>query len=57
MVLRFVLKLQQNYQKKKIKIYEIPISYNGRTYDDGKKITSIDAIVALKSLIKYRFIN
>jgi len=43
--------------KKKIKIYEIPISYNGRTYDDGKNITSIDAIVALKSLIKYRFIN
>ncbi len=43
--------------KKKIKIFEISISYNGRSYNDGKKITSIDAFVALKSLIKYRFID
>ena len=40
--------------KKKLKIIEIPISYSGRTYNDGKKITSFDGIIALLSLIKYR---
>ena len=43
--------------KKKLKISEIPISYKGRTYDNGKKITSIDGLVALLCLIKYRFID
>ena len=43
--------------KMNYKIYEIPISYNGRTYSDGKKITSIDGLVALVSLVKYRLFN
>ena len=43
--------------KMNCKIYEIPISYNGRTYNDGKKITSIDGLVALVSLVKYRLFN
>ena len=38
----------------KYKITEIPISYNGRTYGEGKKITSFDGIVALYCLIKYK---
>ena len=41
--------------KKKYKIKEVPISYNGRTYSDGKKISSIDGLVALYCLLKYRF--
>lgn len=41
--------------KKKYKITEVPISYNGRTYSDGKKISSIDGLVALYCLLKYRF--
>ena len=41
----------------KYKITEIPISYNGRTYGEGKKITSFDGIVALYCLIKYKLIN
>ena len=40
-----------------IKIYEIPISYNGRTYSEGKKISSIDGLRALYSLIKYKFVS
>ena len=36
-------------------IKEIPISYNGRTYNDGKKITSFDGLIAFYSLIKYRY--
>ena len=36
------------------KIYEVPISYNGRNYQEGKKIRFIDAFRAFKTLIKYR---
>ena len=35
-------------------IHEVPISYNGRNYEDGKKIKTIDALRALKTLIKYQ---
>ena len=35
-------------------IIEVPINYQGRGYDQGKKIKLIDAFRALKTLIKYR---
>jgi glycosyltransferase involved in cell wall biosynthesis len=35
-------------------IIEVPINYQGRDYDQGKKIKLIDAFRALKTLIKYR---
>lgn len=38
-------------------IFEVPISYNGREYKDGKKINFFDAIIAFKTIIKYRFFN
>jgi len=41
--------------KKKYMIKEIPITYNGRSYTQGKKITSFDGLIALYCLIKYRF--
>ncbi len=41
--------------KKGIRIYEVPISYAGREFEEGKKITWRDGIVALGSLVKYRF--
>jgi glycosyltransferase involved in cell wall biosynthesis len=37
------------------RIYEVPISYSGRTYDEGKKIGWRDAVAALWTLIYYRF--
>ena len=40
-----------------IRIYEVPISYSGREFDEGKKITWHDGLVALRTLIKYRFIE
>lgn len=43
--------------KKNYKIIEIPISYKGRTYGKGKKITSLDGVIALICLIKYRFVD
>ena len=43
--------------KRKIRIYEVPISYLGREYKDGKKITWCDGIKALFILLKYRLFN
>jgi glycosyltransferase involved in cell wall biosynthesis len=43
--------------KQGIRIYEVPISYNGREWDEGKKIKWHDAPKALWALVKYRFID
>jgi glycosyltransferase involved in cell wall biosynthesis len=43
--------------KKGIRIYETPISYTGREYTEGKKITWRDGFSALWTIIKFRFIN
>ena len=39
--------------KKKCKFFEVPITYNGRSYDEGKKIGLKDAFIALKTIILY----
>ena len=41
--------------KKKARIYETPVSYFGRTYEEGKKIRWHDALVALAVLVRERF--
>ncbi len=43
--------------KKRCRIYEVPISYAGRDYDEGKKIGWRDGVVALWTIFKYRFIK
>jgi glycosyltransferase involved in cell wall biosynthesis len=43
--------------KRKLRIYEVPISFNPRDYNEGKKIKLKDAFEALWTLVKYRFIN
>ena len=43
--------------KRRLRIYEMPITYRGRDYDEGKKIGPLDGIPALWALIKYRFVN
>ncbi len=43
--------------KRGIKIVEVPISYKGRKWLEGKKITWRDGFAALWTLLKYRFIN
>ncbi len=43
--------------KKGYQIYEVPISYYGRKFAEGKKLTWRDGVVALWTLIKYRFVN
>ncbi len=39
--------------KKKYKFFEVPITYNGRSYQEGKKIGLKDAFIALKTIIFY----
>jgi glycosyltransferase involved in cell wall biosynthesis len=41
--------------KRGYRVYEVPITYDGRGYEEGKKITWRDGLVALWVLIKYRF--
>jgi glycosyltransferase involved in cell wall biosynthesis len=36
------------------RIYEVPISYNGREFDEGKKITWKDGFGALRTLLRFR---
>ena len=43
--------------KKKIRLVELPISYNGRKFNDGKKIGWKDGLAAIFALIKYSFYN
>jgi glycosyltransferase involved in cell wall biosynthesis len=43
--------------KRKVRLFEVPITFNPRNYEDGKKIQLRDAFVALWSLLKYRFVD
>lgn len=41
--------------KQKVRFMELPITYNGRAFDEGKKITWKDGLQAIFTLVKYRF--
>ena len=43
--------------KKGAKIKELPIKYNARSYEEGKKITYKDGLMAIKALFYYRFFD
>jgi glycosyltransferase involved in cell wall biosynthesis len=43
--------------KRKVRIFEVPICFNPRDYDEGKKIKLKDAVEAVWTLIKYRFVD
>jgi len=43
--------------KRKVRIYEVPISFNPRDYSEGKKIKMKDAFIAMWTLFKYRFVD
>lgn len=43
--------------KRRCRFYEVPISYHGRTYEEGKKITWKDGLAALYYMIRFRFIG
>ncbi len=43
--------------KRKLVVYEVPISYSGRTYAEGKKIGFEDVLVALWVMLKYKMVD
>lgn len=43
--------------KRKVRIFEVPITFNPRDYSEGKKIGLADAFQALWALLKYRFVD
>jgi glycosyltransferase involved in cell wall biosynthesis len=43
--------------KKKVRVYEVAISFNPREYSEGKKIGLRDAFEAVWALLKYRFVD
>jgi glycosyltransferase involved in cell wall biosynthesis len=43
--------------KMKVRIFEVPITFNPRDYDEGKKIGLKDAFIAVWTLLKYRFMD
>lgn len=42
-------------KRRDIRLYEIPISYYGRSFDEGKKITWRDGFLAVGALLRFRF--
>jgi hypothetical protein len=44
-------------KNRNLRVYEIPISYYGRGYAEGKKITWRQGVTALFTLLRYRFFN
>jgi glycosyltransferase involved in cell wall biosynthesis len=52
---RFEPELTIKLAKRNAKIFEIPINYSGRTYQEGKKINWIDGVKAMFAIIKFGF--
>ncbi len=49
----FEVEVTAKIAKLKVAIYEVPISYYGRTYDEGKKIVFMDGLIALWLVIRF----
>lgn len=49
----FEVEVTAKVSKTKARIYEAPISYHGRTYEQGKKISALDGLLALWYILKY----
>jgi glycosyltransferase involved in cell wall biosynthesis len=41
--------------RRNVRVYEVPVSYYGRTFAEGKKITWRDGLIAVVTLVRYRF--
>ena len=53
----FEPEITAKFAKLKCRIYEVPISYSGRNYEEGKKITWTDGFAALFHIIRFRFFD
>jgi hypothetical protein len=52
----FEIEVTAKVAKLKCAIYETPISYYGRTYEEGKKITAWDGIAAVYYILRYNWL-
>jgi glycosyltransferase involved in cell wall biosynthesis len=53
----FEIEVTAKIAKLKCAVYEVPISYYGRTYEEGKKIGMIDGVAALWYIIKFNLLT
>lgn len=51
----FEIEVTAKVAKLKCRMYEVPISYHGRTYEEGKKIGFIDGLYAIWYILLYNF--
>jgi hypothetical protein len=56
-VARFTFPPKDGRPASKCRIYEIPVSYHGRTYAEGKHIGIKDGFQALWCIVKYAFVD
>jgi glycosyltransferase involved in cell wall biosynthesis len=49
------MRLSNGAGTRRARVYEVGVSYAGRTYEEGKKITWKDGVSALRCIVKYRF--
>jgi glycosyltransferase involved in cell wall biosynthesis len=53
----FEPEITMKVSKRKLRVYEVPISYHGRTYEEGKKIGWKDGVKALGTILKFWLID
>jgi len=53
----FEIEILSKFLKYNKSVYEVPISYEGRSYEEGKKIKTIDGFLYLFNTIRYKFFN
>jgi glycosyltransferase involved in cell wall biosynthesis len=53
----FEPEITQKLAKLKARIYEVPISYSGRDYSEGKKVGWKDGLLAFYYIIRFKFFN
>ena len=53
----FEIEILSKFLKFNKSVLEVPISYEGRSYDEGKKIKTIDGVMYLINTLKYKFFN
>jgi hypothetical protein len=54
---RFEPEVTAKVLRRRVRLYEVPISYYGRTFDEGKKITWRDGFKAVAALVRFRFLD
>ncbi|MEO6063360.1 MAG: glycosyltransferase [Thermoflexales bacterium] len=54
---RFEVELAMKLAKRRARIYEVPIRYSPRSYEEGKKIRARDGVLAILAMLKYAIVD